>query len=254
MTSVFLMLKFQKGQWKLEICKDSKELIVKEDTIPLLAFSTQIDLIDFYADIFDKGIRNTDYYTLYNEFSSFFEKYPKIYENKEYFVKSDSCILYKNVNIISVKPCIILDLNGVLIQRNYYKKTFKIRPHANYFIYFLLKHFQVAIWTSARLYNVNSIIKHLFRENYSKLKFIYDQDKSDKSENCFTKDINKVFKEFGELNEKNTVIIEDSILKIALNPISTYFIIKSWDGNLDDDQFHKDSIIYQQLCKKFFIT
>ncbi|KAJ9089028.1 hypothetical protein DSO57_1016968 [Entomophthora muscae] len=146
--------------------------------------------------------------------------------NATEFIPSTSLIIDK-----SKKPILVVfDLNGVLILRK--KKTQILRPFATELIDFMAKHFYIAVWSSARKVNVDSMVSKAFRENQSQLLECWDRSKCELngrfSDKCDSfKDLSKLWASLDrryssligyKFGEHNTVIIDDSPTKIKYQP------------------------------------
>ena len=146
-------------------------------------------------------------------------------------------------NIIIVKPLLILDINGILCYRVKSRavgedgNTVKYRPSIGHiactdiiprsdlhdFLYFLCNHFTLAIWTSAKLKNANSMLDLLIPPNIRQtLLFTWGQDmcefkrtKQDEKGFVFMKLLCKVWKEYPLWNASNTILMDDSREKIS---------------------------------------
>lgn len=143
------------------------------------------------------------------------------------------------------KKLLILDLNNLLIYRTYTKKfpvevfdhvhnattignhyTWK-RPQLDEFLKFCFKNFEVAVWSSARKRNVDRLCEFIFDpKSRSKLFFEWNQSHCNaktphpiKTKNCplFEKQLKTVWKAYPQYNESNTVILDDSYLKMKCN-------------------------------------
>uniref|UniRef100_A0A6C0BMR1 FCP1 homology domain-containing protein n=1 Tax=viral metagenome TaxID=1070528 RepID=A0A6C0BMR1_9ZZZZ len=165
------------------------------------------------------------------------------------------------------KRLVILDLNGFLVRRIHERDTYDLsdafletadaharpffiwcRPHAREFLTFLLQHFTVAVWTSARKYNAHQMVNTLIPDagERKKLLFVWDQsqcqDKSDdlpedvKKKYLFTKPLAKVWQAFPDFNHTNTRIIDDSPAKMVDNPPHTHLVPSPWV----DYVYHED--------------
>lgn len=147
---------------------------------------------------------------------------------------------------------IVLDLNGVLIQRRdkpikdlkpdvvlkiKHNRFIYFRPHVKDFLNWLLQHYNVGIWTSAKEQTICEVIPKLFGNKLmSKLKFILYQD------NCIIDYNSKInekpiiakpiikIKEYMNIDIKNILIIDDSNDKMILNNKNNYIIVKSWNA------------------------
>lgn len=149
---------------------------------------------------------------------------------------------------------LILDLNGFLVYRRRVGCTstdqFKVtptrpadrqdggfhiwlRPRAKEFLDFLLSQYHVAVWSSATLRNIWPLLSALLgseKEASDRLAFVWSQTEctdsgkghpNDSHRPMFHKEIAKVFSDssFGGLyHAKNTLLIDDDLSKVALNP------------------------------------
>lgn len=156
---------------------------------------------------------------------------------------------------------VIFDLNGTLLQRLKKKdgalknrsavslysfscngSKVYIRPHLKRLIddLFLLDNVDVAVWTSAQRSNADTLVKNIFGDHLSKLKFVWARDKcTDAPMGVKTDTVKKPLKKVwdacdGIWNDRNTVLVDDSILKAVETPRNIYHI-KKFDLLIDED-------------------
>lgn len=155
----------------------------------------------------------------------------------------------------SNRKLLILDANGILINRRY-EKNLKVepppgayregnffvwcRPGLNEFLDYIFQNYDVAVWSSAMKHNLEPVAKQIFGKYYDKLVFIWDQSrcqtlqeakkkKDDKP--LFLKNLSDVWqcKDFkGRYTAKNTLIIDDSDEKMVNNPKSCHLNPGTW--------------------------
>ena len=138
---------------------------------------------------------------------------------------------------IQIKPLIILDINGILCHRlspistHYDHRSYNAvisrtpiipRPNLESFVDYLINHFCVAIWTSAKQNTADRILNSLIPNEavQNKLLFVWTQDKctkqqtfddrSRKNKVIYQKELTKVWEEFPFWNTSNTLMIDDS--------------------------------------------
>ena len=152
---------------------------------------------------------------------------------------------------------VILDLNGVLLYRRSKgrlvhntkpdayvggRATF-VRPHARNFIDKLIYNgHQVAIWTTAMRHNAK-IMLNILNLHVEELLFLWTADEccvgtglDEKGKRLLTKPLQKVWSYFPSYNQDNTLLIDDSRLKTAMNPLNTVHIPTPYcdPDNFDD--------------------
>ena len=157
-------------------------------------------------------------------------------------------LLYFLFKSPSKKKLIILDLNKLLVYRSF-KHDCKddisnaellgehytwIRPGARKFIEYCFEHYDVAVWSSANLKNLNLLINHVFGTLRTQLIFEWGQDMCDKYTNqndlnkpIFKKPLSKVVKKTSYYMEE-ILIIDDSEIKMEGNPPNCFLITKEW--------------------------
>ena len=172
---------------------------------------------------------------------------------------------------ITTKPLLILDLNGILIYREFIKSdivynngerigNFNIwkRPKLQEFLDFIFSKFHVAVFSSITKKNIEKTVQYVFGEKYSLLKFIYNQDncvkvskfnsKDHKRDITFRKNLQIIWNKFPDFNLENTLIIDDSPEKMRYNPSHCYFIPETWTiNNENDTSLSPGGIIYQRI-------
>lgn len=178
----------------------------------------------------------------------------------------------------SNKVLLILDLNGILFERVYANKDEKPsssgkhdtklgnhyawkRPGLEEFIKFVLSKFHIGVWSSARLENVNYMVEFAFpsEEQRKKIRFRFSQSdcsqigfyKDKPNKPVFMKELKKVWEMFpNEFDKTNTLLIDDSIEKVALNPPYTAIHPAEWKREMQDDvELLPGGKIYEYLNK-----
>ncbi|KAG2234830.1 hypothetical protein INT48_006747 [Thamnidium elegans] len=123
------------------------------------------------------------------------------------------------------RQLLILDLNGTLCSRTT-AKTYFARPHAKAFFDYIFKNFTVMVWSSAQTFSVKKMCQ-MFQPY--KPHAVWDRSHLGLSETEFysnvdtIKDIKKVWQAFQEFNATNTIVLDDSASKLAIQP---YNLIK----------------------------
>ena len=161
---------------------------------------------------------------------------------------------------------IILDMNGILISRQFvgnklekdiaqfekFEEASRVgsflvwkRPHLDNFLDFIFKHFHVAVWSSISSYNLKLFAKHVFGDRMKDLLFMMDNTYCVKSKHpetdekpLFSKPLQTVWDKYDMFSSQNTVILDDTKLKMSCNPEGTYVCPPEW-SHLDenDDNF-----------------
>ncbi|KAJ1488300.1 HAD-like domain-containing protein, partial [Baffinella frigidus] len=159
---------------------------------------------------------------------------------------------------------IILDVNGLLVHRIKGKmppgitmspagtlaggKLFE-RPHLRSFLDFLLPRFAVGVWSTAQDKNVHAMAAHIFGSDYQKhLAFVMDQSHctstsfvhwENKHKPIMLKNLSKVWDApalAGRYSPQNTLLIDDSPYKAALNPVENAIHPPEWTAEHHADQ------------------
>jgi len=161
---------------------------------------------------------------------------------------------------------IILDLNGVLVTREFLGKREPVgpkyqfgqrlgafwvwrRPGIQHFLDYIFEHFQVAIWSSVTRKNIDPLaIFALGKEYYEKLLFIFDQTMCEALPNeeqpekpLFMKNLTTVWAHFPPHDSSDTIIIDDSNAKLSRNPPDNCFVLNSWTNVDAEDNEMADS-------------
>lgn len=166
----------------------------------------------------------------------------------------------------AAKPLVIIDMNKLLVFRAY-RPTFAQeqdarlvahiqdasllgegglfytwkRPCLDAFIEWLFAHYEVAVWSSAWRKNVDSLCEFVFTsEQRLRLLFEWDQSQCDAVHQppplrpIFTKPLAKVWAVLPHYNASNTLIVDDSLDKMAPNPTQCTLVTKSWSPVVED--------------------
>lgn len=185
------------------------------------------------------------------------------------------------------KPLLILDMNKLLVCRAFKPKlneefpdyvgyvheatllgkhyTWK-RPHLDEFLQYAFEHFEVAVWSSAWRENVDKLCEFVFTpEQRALLLFEWDQTNCDcvephpdpaETKPLYEKPLQKVWKHFPKYDESNTIIFDDSPLKMRNNPPACVFQPSSWIvTQVNDRELSPDGgSIYKKLTSKFIAS
>ncbi|KAI9117694.1 hypothetical protein K1719_011860 [Acacia pycnantha] len=155
-----------------------------------------------------------------------------------------------NINGHSKKKLLVLDVNGLLadfvdhVPFGYEpdawisKKSVFKRPFCDDFLKFCFDKFHVGVWSSRSKYNVDAAIQFLMGKSVSKLLFCWNQSHctmtnfstvENRDKPLVLKELRKLWEklepglpwEKGELNESNTLLLDDSPHKALVNPANT---------------------------------
>lgn len=149
---------------------------------------------------------------------------------------------------MSTRPLVIFDLNGIFIERRFEKVlpedigdahqlgNFLVwkRPDTAIFLAKVFEVADVAIWSSVNKWNAHQLSTYVFDTYHERLVFIYDQSHCETvvTDNphkpLFLKNLSRVWEEFPQYNEKNTLIIDDSDQKMVNNPAACHFNPGTW--------------------------
>eukprot|EP00124_Ichthyophonus_hoferi_P002031 Ihof_evm3s125 gene=Ihof_evmTU3s125 len=120
------------------------------------------------------------------------------------------------------------------------------RPYVPSFLDFCFKNFDVAVWSSAKLKNVEKMVKYIFQDHESQLKFLWGQDlctdtgrvhPNNKHKPIFNKDLSKIWRKAeyqGIYDQTNTLLIDDDRYKAELTPKNAIHP-EAWDPSKEDD-------------------
>ena len=180
---------------------------------------------------------------------------------------------------------LILDVNGILIHREYQKNLdlappkgayregnffVWLRPGLKDFLDYCFTNFEVAVWSSAAKHNLDPLVKEVFGKYYTRLVFVADQDYCQKvppakansrtttnyksPKPLFLKNLDKVWA-FSRLknryNATNTLIIDDSDEKMVNNPPECHFNPGTWtiDGSSGNEALLPSGTIRKRLAE-----
>lgn len=163
---------------------------------------------------------------------------------------------------LTPKQLLIMDVNGLLLYRVNKRqepdprimrppdtviKNFKvwIRPGAHEFVDFCCRHFVIAVWSSARLQNFKPLLPPIFGDNWEdSVAVVWGQDRcsdlsklarpvmhpQNRHKPIFLKETSKLWKHFGRsrFGPHNTLLVDDSVYKTALNPEYTALHPAEW--------------------------
>ncbi|GBG33282.1 mRNA cap guanine-N7 methyltransferase [Hondaea fermentalgiana] len=151
-------------------------------------------------------------------------------------------------------PLIILDLNGVLVNRPNFKDrgrhgpsgsrpTFTRRPFCDEFIHFCMEHFHVGVWSCGKSQNMEM---ELFDAYPGRVLFQWDQEKStnewprrsvvSEAKPLFLKDLNNIWSAFeGRFTAANTLLLDNHAEKFERNPVATCVLVPDFDAQHPDN-------------------
>jgi len=178
------------------------------------------------------------------------------------------------------KPLLILDMNKLLVCRAFeptLKEEFPSylpyikhatllgqhytwrRPYLAPFIEYALEHYDVAVWSSAQRKNVKKLCEFVFTpEQRSNLVFEWNQTQCNtvdphpdptETKPLFEKPLHRVWKEFPQYDKTNTLIFDDSPLKMRTNPPKCVYQPTSWivSDTHDDELSPGGGTIFKKL-------
>lgn len=116
---------------------------------------------------------------------------------------------------------IVFDLNHVLIDVSGGVKNLVTRPFLSDFLDFCFENFDVGIWSSRSRDNVINILNLVIsREHISKFLFIEGGG--------IIKKLSMIWDQYPEYNTENTLIFDDTLRKIIMNPRNNYVLLEPW--------------------------
>lgn len=152
------------------------------------------------------------------------------------------------------KPLIVLDLHGTLCHAERIAESRRtvgcfVRPNFEAFMDYLIKYFEVAIWSSGRPESVKFLAEIFDKDHLKKIKLIWTRDnfglnRADYKENVLTyKDLDRLWEHIAEkrvyhpkvFNVSNTILLDDSFKKCAMQPYNCA-ILRTFDS---DDRMYK---------------
>jgi len=185
-----------------------------------------------------------------------------------------------------MKRLLILDMNKLLIFRAFepdmakenpeafamrelgtlvYKTRVWKRPGLGDFLAFCFANFTVAVWSSAQYHNLEAILKYTFSfAQIRLLRFVWCQnectvvdphpDPEEENKPLYKKQLKKVWSVFEGYDSTNTLILDDSPMKLEDNPVECCIHISSWvpyegDG-MGDTVFEETGILRKKLLEK----
>ncbi|KAK1432929.1 hypothetical protein QVD17_09832 [Tagetes erecta] len=184
--------------------------------------------------------------------------------------KANKALARKDITQVATlgKKLIILDVNGLLADivprrpnhnkgHNYIntrKRTIFKRPYLDEFLSFCFERFNVAIWSSRCIQNLDPAVDYLLGDLKKKLLFMWDGSRctcagmgtlEKQIKGIVAKDLRKVWNEDGPCNawvkgtfhESNTLLIDDSPYKALLNPKHTGIFPASYSYKNTNDKF-----------------
>ena len=112
------------------------------------------------------------------------------------------------------RKLLVFDINKVLLHRQAKTSFFKIRPYAYEFIAGMSQRYTLAVWTSMTKKSAKPILADLFPQQHIPLLFNWYQNRCHSIPNelipdgkpLFLKELSKVWGEFAQFNESNTVL------------------------------------------------
>ncbi|KAI9472377.1 MAG: HAD-like domain-containing protein, partial [Benjaminiella poitrasii] len=121
------------------------------------------------------------------------------------------------------KQLLILDLNGTLICRpKGAAGSFYLRHHHTTFFDYIFSNFTVMVWSSAQEKSVKSMVKAL----PNTLRLIWNRSHFDLEPAAFNsaaetiKDLDKVWEVLPEFNASNTIVLDDTAVKLIKQPFN----------------------------------
>jgi hypothetical protein len=152
---------------------------------------------------------------------------------------------------LSERKLVIFDLNEVLCERIYNTNQIEegcplpnmvgkfkvwVRPDPNGWMKRVFEQYDVAVWSSAKFFNIEQLIPLIFEPSVSsQLKFIFSQsqcmcimDKDAPKSNVLVKSLSRVWEEFPQYDSTNTYLIDNCKEKQQLNPPECQIIPERW--------------------------
>jgi TFIIF-interacting CTD phosphatase-like protein len=107
------------------------------------------------------------------------------------------------------------------------------RPHLDEFIKRMFANYTVAVWSSAQGQNVEDLVDFVFGEKKKDLLFVWDQSHctfapTDNVKPIFYKNLDQVYLKYPQFNRFNTLLMDDSPVKVSMNHPDTWLQIKPW--------------------------
>lgn len=169
------------------------------------------------------------------------------------------------------RTLLILDLNGVLIDRRYSPKAFQSenatasrvgnfivwkRQGCERFLTMVFNHVDVAVWSSGNSFNVAALTQNIFGERKKELVFVWDQSKCKSVEDprgtskkrVYLKNLSDVWKAFPQYDESNTLIVDDTALKMRNNPCKNVLLTQMWKRTDRNNALSIDKGIMREIA------
>ena len=151
----------------------------------------------------------------------------------------------------AMKPrsLVVLDLNGLLVHREYVRESMGknphfvlgnfniwIRPGTDVFLDWLFESYDVGVWTSAQQHNALGLVDIVFKDRAPL--FVWCQDMCDNlGERSFHKTISKIYDTYPL---RNVLLIDDDASKTRLNPPDSCLNTEPWSRELVNDKGLED--------------
>ncbi|ORX50526.1 HAD-like protein [Hesseltinella vesiculosa] len=135
------------------------------------------------------------------------------------------------------KQLLVLDINGTILYTHPFLGMF-VRPGHGPFFDFIFKHFAVMVWSSADPGWVKQFCR-VFGEHRSNLELEWSRmDIGLRPEDYFQdvltlKDLERVWKVHPQFHAGNTILLDDTAAKAALQPFN-HILIRTFDLDYDD--------------------
>lgn len=170
----------------------------------------------------------------------------------------------KTIEFVARRPLVVLDLNGVLLDREFigdkkepqefaikptcYAGKFAVwtRPKLLEFLALLMLHYEVAIWSSAKSFNVQQLLSAIIPNMQKDLLFVWGQAEcvavptdekypDGKPVMLFTKPAERIWRLYPQYEGK-TVIIDDSPQKVRNECLRS---VETWTRKDQDRNAHE---------------
>jgi len=157
-----------------------------------------------------------------------------------------------------VSKLVVLDLNGLLIQRTYVggqqvkrlkSEAYIVSDHAilkrpglDDFLDFVFSNFRVGVWSSMREHNIVKLLPLIFGKRT--LYFVWDQSRCWQlpqlnEPTLFLKPLKVISAAFPHFTENNVLMCDDTPAKLEENPKSTNCLVETWTGAQEDNYLLK---------------
>ncbi|KAI9809586.1 MAG: hypothetical protein M1825_000018 [Sarcosagium campestre] len=194
---------------------------------------------------------------------------PRPIPSEEYLNQSLDKSEYEDL----IQPLLlVLDLNGTLLCRNRTKRTITPRPEMRPFLRYIFDKFTVMIWSSATPRNVDEMCRNIFTAKQRKrivAQWSRDRLGLTKEQYCgkvqVYKNLDQIWQDAqilashparatGEVwSQKNTILLDDSIVKAASHPFNILEIpefIDNAEKSLEEQRPLKQVITYLEQARR----